>query len=162
MAQALPARLSALSPHAAGYFTARHQAWTAAAQPYVTAIATLRLRAAGRHYAATETVFDPMAGALGLIDRTPPGYRRSVSNGSDPAPGDLQAFREALAQHRVDVLIDNVQTSGSVPEQLRAAAQAAGVPVVPVTESPPSGSGSFVAWQTAELRALAGALGAAR
>jgi zinc/manganese transport system substrate-binding protein len=131
-------------------------------QPYFDAVAALRTHAAGRHYAATETVFDHMAAALGLIDATPPGYRRSVSNGSDPAPGDLQAFRTALARHTVDVLIDNVQTSGSVPEQLRAAAEAAGVPVVPVTESPPAGSGSFVAWQTAELRSLAGALGAAR
>jgi zinc/manganese transport system substrate-binding protein len=162
MAAAVSARLSALSPRAAGYFAARHQAWVTAAQPYVAAISVVRPRAAGRHYAATETVFDPMAAALGLIDATPPGYRRSVSNGGDAAPGDLQAFRTALARHAVDVLIDNVQTSGSVPEQLRAAADAAGVPVVAVTESPPAGSGSFVAWQTAELRSLAGALGSAR
>jgi zinc/manganese transport system substrate-binding protein len=162
MAAAVTARLSALSPRAAGYFAARHQVWTTTMQPYFGAIAALRATATGRHYAATETVFDPMAAALGLIDATPPGYRRSVSNDSDPAPGDLQAFRAALARHTVDVLIDNVQTSGSVPEQLRAAADAAGVPVVAVTESPPAGSGSFVAWQTAELRSLAGALGAAR
>jgi zinc/manganese transport system substrate-binding protein len=162
MARALTARLTSLSPGATGYFTARLEEWTTTMQPYFRAIATLRATATGRHYAATETVFDLMAGALGLIDGTPPGYRRSVSNGSDPAPGDLQAFRTALARHTVDVLIDNVQTSGSVPEQLRAAAEAAGVPVVPVTESPPAGSGSFVAWQTGELRALAGALGAAR
>jgi zinc/manganese transport system substrate-binding protein len=162
LARAITARLSALSPGAAGYFAARQQDWTAALRPYRDAITALRTRAAGRHYAATETVFDRMAAALGLIDATPPGYRRSVSNGSDPAPGDLQAFRTALARHTVDVLIDNVQTSGSVPDQLRAAADAAGVPVVSVTESPPAGNGSFVAWQTAELRSLAGALGAAR
>jgi zinc/manganese transport system substrate-binding protein len=162
MAAAVTARLSELSPRAAGYFAARHQDWITGMQPYFEAIAALRPHAAGRHYAATETVFDLMAGALGLIDGTPPGYRRSVSNGSDPAPGDLQAFRSSLARHTIDVLIDNVQTSGSVPEQLRAAAEAAGVPVVAVTESPPAGSGSFVAWQTAELRSLAGALGSAR
>jgi len=33
------------------------------------------------------------------------------------------------------------------------------VPVVEVTESQPSGAGSFVAWQVAQLRALAEALG---
>lgn len=162
MAAAVTARLTALSPRAAGYFAARHRDWVTSEQPYVAAIASLRSHAAGRHYAATETVFDLMATALGLIDRTPPGYRRSVSNGGDPAPGDLQAFRTALARHTVDVLIDNVQTSGSIPEQLRAAAEAAHVPVVAVTESPPAGGGSFVAWQTAELRSLAAALGAAR
>lgn len=162
MGAAVTARLSALSPRAAGYLAARNHDWTTALQPYLRAIAALRPRAARRHYAATETVFDLMAGALGLTDATPPGYRRSVSNGSEPAPGDLQAFRVALADHSVDVLIDNVQTAGSLPDQLRAAAQAAGVPVVPVTESPPAGGGSFVAWQTSELRVLAAALGAAR
>jgi zinc/manganese transport system substrate-binding protein len=162
MAAAVTARLTALSPRAGSYFAARHRDWLTSMQPYVRAVATLKAHVAGRHYAATETVFDLMAAALGLIDRTPPGYRRSVSNGGDPAPGDLQAFRTALARHAVDVLIDNVQTSGSIPEQLRAAAEAAGVPVVAVTESPPAGGGSFVAWQTAELRSLAAALGAAR
>jgi zinc/manganese transport system substrate-binding protein len=162
MAAAVTARLSALSPRAAGYFAARHRDWTTAVQPYVRAVAALKAQAAGRTYAATETVFDLMARALGLVDLTPPGYRRSMSNGSDPAPGDLQAFRTALAGHTVDVLIDNVQTSGSLPDQLRAAAEAAGVPVVPVTESPPAGSSSFIAWQTAELRSLAAALGAPR
>jgi zinc/manganese transport system substrate-binding protein len=162
MAAALTARLSALSPRAAGYFAARHHDWVAGLQPYVTAVATLKAQATGRRYAATETVFDRMAEALGMVDATPPGYRRSVSNGSDPAPGDLQALRTALARHAVDVLIDNIQTSGSLPEQLRADAEAAGVPVVPVTESPPAGSSSFVAWQTAELHSLADALGVRR
>jgi zinc/manganese transport system substrate-binding protein len=82
-----------------------------------------------------------------------------VSNDSDPAPGDLAAFEAALAGGDVDVLIYNSQTSGTVPAQLRAAAQRGGVPVVDVSESPPDAKGSFVAWQLAQLTELSNALG---
>jgi zinc/manganese transport system substrate-binding protein len=49
MAAAVTARLSALSPSAAGYLAARHDDWTAAQQPYDAAIAAVRAQAAGRH-----------------------------------------------------------------------------------------------------------------
>ncbi|CAB4928042.1 unannotated protein [freshwater metagenome] len=57
------------------------------------------------------------------------------------------------------MLVYNTQTEGSVPEQLRAAAEAADVPVVEVTESVPDGDDSFVEWQLAQLQQLADALG---
>ena len=99
-----------------------------------------------------------MATAVGLTDVTPEGYRRSTSNGSDPAPGDLSDFEAKLADGSVDVLVYNSQTAGKVPEQLRAAAEKARVPVVEVTESPPDANGSFVAWQLGQLQALSDAL----
>lgn len=57
------------------------------------------------------------------------------------------------------MLIFNTQTEGSVPAQLRAAAEAAGIPVVNVTETVAPGSDSFEAWQVDQLTALAEALG---
>ncbi len=99
-----------------------------------------------------------MAAALGLEDVTPEGYRRAAGNESEPAPGDLTAFQAALEDGSVDVLLFNSQTRGSIPEQLRAAAEDAGVPVVEVTESPSDADGSFVAWQVAQLSALSDAL----
>jgi zinc/manganese transport system substrate-binding protein len=99
---------------------------------------------------------------VGLTDRTPAGYREAVSNDSDPSPGDLAAFEAALSDGEVDVLVVNTQTEGSVPDQLRAAAEDAGVPVVEVTESPPQGGGSFVAWQLGQLEALTAALSGSR
>jgi zinc/manganese transport system substrate-binding protein len=55
-------------------------------------------------------------------------------------------------------LIYNTQTEGSIPEQIRAAAQAAGVPVVNVTETVAPGQSSFEGWQYAQLVALGKAL----
>jgi zinc/manganese transport system substrate-binding protein len=101
-----------------------------------------------------------MAAAVGLVDATPEGYRRAASNESEPAPGDLTEFDRALADGEIDVLIYNVQTSGSIPETVRAAAEDADVPVVEVTESPPDPGDSFLEWQLDQLEALSDALGA--
>jgi zinc/manganese transport system substrate-binding protein len=157
-AAAITDELTALSPDAADYFAGQATAWREELAPYLAAVDSLRGTAAGRTYAATEPVFDRMAAAIGLTDVSPEGYRRASSNHSDPAPGDLVAFEAALANGMADVLIYNTQTSGSVPEQLRAAADAAGVPVVEVSESPADASGSFVAWQLAQLSELSDAL----
>jgi zinc/manganese transport system substrate-binding protein len=158
VATAVTAELSHRSPDAAGYFTERAEAWQADLRPYLDEIAAVRDTAHGRTYAATETVFDDMAAAVGLTDRTPEGYRQAVSNESEPSPGAIAAFESALADGKVDVLIVNVQTEGSVPDHLRTAAEKAGVPVVAVTESPPQDARTFVAWQVAQLTELSAAL----
>jgi zinc/manganese transport system substrate-binding protein len=106
-------------------------------------------------------VFDRMAAAIGLTDVTPPGYRSAAGNESEPGPGDIAAFQRTLQQHAAGVLVVNTQTEGTLPEALRSTAEAAGVPVVEVTESPPTAGGSFVAWQLDQLRALSAAFGVA-
>jgi zinc/manganese transport system substrate-binding protein len=158
-AEAVTAALVGLSPAASSYLAARAADWTATLAPYRDEVAVLRASAAGRTYAATESVFDLMAAAIGLADVTPAGYRAAAGNGSDPAPGDIAAFEAALADGTVDVLVVNTQTEGSVPGQLRRAAEADGVPVMEVTESVPAGAGSFAAWQLHQLRQLSQALG---
>ena len=160
MAGVLADELAAVSPDAAGYFQERAATWQQDLRRYTDAVVSLGSLGVGHTYAATEPVFDRMAAAIGLTDVTPEGYRRASSNDSDPAPGDLTAFEDALADGTVDVLIYNTQTSGSLPEQLRAAAEDAGVPVVEDSESPAHPDGSFVAWQVAQLRELSDALGA--
>jgi zinc/manganese transport system substrate-binding protein len=151
--------LSDLSPDAADYFAEQATAWTTSMQPYTDELAGLEQLAAGKSYAATETVFDYTATAVGLTDATPEGYRDAASNESDPAAGDVAAFEAALADGSIDVLVFNTQTEGAVPDQLRAAAESAGVPVVEVTESVPEDAGSFEEWQLAQLQQLADALG---
>jgi len=96
---------------------------------------------------------------MGLVNKTPEGYQRASANESDPSPADIAAFTTALTDKQVDVLIYNTQTEGSIPEQIRAAAEQAGVPVVDVTETVPPGQTSFEAWQDGQLTDLAKALG---
>lgn len=159
VADAVTAELSEIAPDAADYFAERRQDFTEALTPYDDAIAAIKQAAGGRSYAATESVFDPMAAELGLADRTPAGYAASSANETDPSPADLNAFLNLLADRGVDVLIYNSQTEGSAPLQLRAAAEQAGVPVVEVTETVAPEAESFQGWQVAQLKALAGTLG---
>jgi zinc/manganese transport system substrate-binding protein len=161
MSTAVSQALAASSGHAAAdYLAQQAAAWTEELQPYEAAVRDLATVAAGHTFAATEPVFDRMAAKLGLSDATPEGYRRASSNDSDPAPGDLTAFESALSDGSIDVLVYNTQTSGTVPEQLRSAAERAGVPVVEVSESPTDPDGSFVSWQVRQLTELSKALSA--
>ncbi|MCH9641747.1 MAG: zinc ABC transporter substrate-binding protein [Actinomycetia bacterium] len=159
VAEAVTADLSSLSPEAASYFKKRHTAFENVMQPYAETIDAIKSRAAGKSFAATESVFDNMATALGLQDKTPEGYRLAAANGTEPMPADLDGFLRLLDERGVDVLIYNKQTEGSVPMKIRAAAEEAGVPVVGVTETVPPNAQSFQTWQVAQLDSLAEALG---
>ncbi len=155
VSDAVTAELSKLSADGAGYFAERRAEFATSMKPYDDTIAAIKNGAAGKSYAATENVFDDMAAALGLADRTPEGYRNAAASESEPSPADLDAFLSLLSRRGVDVLIYNTQTEGSVPEQIRAAAEQAGVPVVDVTETLPPEAKSFQDWQVAQLDALA-------
>jgi zinc/manganese transport system substrate-binding protein len=159
VADAVTAEFGKLAPDAAGYFDERRAAFTESMKPYDDVIDSIKAHASGKSYAATESVFDDMAAAVGLTNRTPEGYQLASANETDPSPADLDAFLRLLGDRGVDVLIYNTQTEGSVPEQIRAAAERAGVPVVNVTETVPPGTQSFEAWQVDQLNALAKALG---
>lgn len=159
LADAVTAELGKLAPDAADYFDTRREDFTTQLQPYTDTIEKLKAESNGKRYAATESVFDDMAAATGLTNVTPQGYQASSANETDPSPADLDAFLRLLGDKGADVLIYNTQTEGSVPDQIRAAAESAGIPVVEVTETVPPGADSFEAWQVQQLDALAKALG---
>lgn len=159
LADAVTARLGQLAPDAADYFDERRGALTETLKPYDQLIDSINAQAAGKTYAATETMFDDMGAALGLSNRTPRGYQVASFNHSEPSPADLDAFLQLLSDRGVDVLVYNLQTEGAVPQQLRAAAEQAGVPVVEITETVPQDADSFESWQVDQLTALGEALG---
>jgi zinc/manganese transport system substrate-binding protein len=159
VADAVTAELSKLAPEAADYFAKQRSAFTDSMKPYTDEISAIKAGASGKTYATTESVFDYMASAVGLQNKTPEGYQAAASNEADPSPADLDAFLKLLAAKGVDVLIYNTQTEGSVPEQIRSAAESAGIPVVNVTETVAPDAKSFEAWQVNQLTALAKALG---
>ncbi len=161
VADAVTAEFNKLDPQAGDYFSQRRSQFTTAMAPHTSLIAKIKAGAAGKSYAATESIFDYQAQALGLVDKTPKGYHRASANESDPSPGDIDAFRTALAGRQIDVLIYNTQTQGSIPQQIRSTAEHAGIPVVNVTETVPPGQKSFEGWQDSQLTALAKALGVA-
>jgi zinc/manganese transport system substrate-binding protein len=127
-------------------------------QPLLTAVSELKTRYAGAPVAYTERVPGLLLAAAGLRVLTPPSFARAVEDGTDPSPGDVAAMQRLLTGHQVKVLLYNQQATSPVTTRLQQTARAAGVPVVPVTETEPAGT-TFTDWQLGQLKALEQALG---
>ena len=70
----------------------------------------------------------------------------------------LKQTVDLLHSKAVKLLAYNEQTSGPETEKVLSAAKKAGVAVVPVTETLPSGK-DYISWMTANIDAVAKALG---
>ena len=95
--------------------------------------------------------------ACGLADRTPAAFSAAIADGSDVPPAVLKQTLDLVQERRVRALVYNEQTAGPVTEQVRRAAEANGVPVVPVTETLPAGR-DYVTWMRGNLAAVSAAL----
>ena len=112
----------------------------------------------GEGVAVTEPVPLYMLHACGLVDRTPPEYSKAVEDGTDVSPRVLHQTLALFTAHRVRALVYNAQTTGPQTDQVKAAAAANGVPIVPVTETLPTGK-TYYSWMRGQLDALSAALG---
>jgi zinc/manganese transport system substrate-binding protein len=123
-------------------------------------VTALKDKYAGVPVTATEPVFDYMARAIGL-DMRNPAFQRAVMNDTEPSARDVAAFEDDLRQHRVKVLLYNVQATGTVPDRMRRIAEEAHIPVVGVSEVEPPGM-RYQDWISSELDALEEALSETR
>lgn len=85
---------------------------------------------------------DILAGTK-ITDDTPEGYRKSTLSESEPAAADVAAMLELIESGNLDFLIDAPQTRDHVSERLVKAAQAKGLRIVNVYESPNSNENFF-------------------
>jgi zinc/manganese transport system substrate-binding protein len=113
----------------------------------------------GAGVAITEPVPGHMLDALGALDRTPPAFSAAIEEGTDVSPAVLQDTLGLFSTGQVRALVYNEQTSGAETEQVLAAARAAGVAVVPVTETLPDGE-DFLSWMGGNLDSIVTALSA--
>jgi zinc/manganese transport system substrate-binding protein len=156
------ARISAeyerADPAHAAYFARRRQLFESRdLAGYSRLIAAIRSRFAGAPVGASESIFEPLARALGLRLLTPTGFIDSVSEGTEASPRDRIEAAAQLDEGKVAVWIYNSQNATPEVQRLNEAAEAAAIPIVPVTETPPQGA-SFQAWMARQLRDLRAAL----
>jgi zinc/manganese transport system substrate-binding protein len=127
--------------------------------PLLREVATIRHRFRGAPVAYTEPVPGYLVTAAGLQNLAPDSFTRAIEDGTEPVPSAVAAMDELIAKRRIRALLYNSQAVSPITKRLRDAAQAAGIPVVPVTETLPARVG-FQEWQLDQARALAAALGA--
>jgi len=121
--------------------------------------AKLKATYAGQGAAITEPVPLYMLDAIGLTNKTPKSFSEAIEEGTDVSPAVLKETIDLFSGGSVKLLAYNEQTSGPETEKVLSAAKTAGVAIVPVTETLPSGK-DYISWMTANLDAIAKALSA--
>jgi zinc/manganese transport system substrate-binding protein len=157
VATAIAAAFSRGDPsHAVAYRSGLH-GFERSLGPLRREVATIRGRFGGAPIAYTEPVPGYLVSAAGLRNLAPDSFTRPIEDGTEPSPSAVAAMNALVAQHRIRALLYNRQAVSPITARLRAAAQSAGIPVVPVSETLPANL-TFQQWQLAQARAIAAAL----
>lgn len=158
LAQKIAADLGAVDPGHVKTFTANARAFGNDLAGLEKDTAKLKKAHAGEGVAITEPVPGYLLDAAGLRDRTPDEFSEAIEEGDDVPP---RALRDTLAlfsgSGKVAALVYNEQATGPQTERVQKAAKAGGVPVVPVTETLPSGK-TYLSWMRGNVDALGTAL----
>lgn len=151
-----------LDPKDAAYFD--HQRTVVEARNlgrYHRLIDRIRTHYGGTPVGASESIFAPLATALGLRLITPPAFLTAISEGTDPTAADKQTADEQIAKRQIKVWVYNSQNTTPDVTRLNDAAKRAGIPIATVTETLTPAGASFQGWQVRELAELERALAAA-
>jgi zinc/manganese transport system substrate-binding protein len=154
----IAAALSEAQPAEAATFTKNAEDFKAKLKPLEAKEAQIKIDHGGEPVAVTEPVPLYMTEASGLVNKTPEEFSEAIEEGDDVSPRILQETLALFTDKKVNALVYNEQTSGPQTEKVEQAAKAAGIPVVPVTETLPEGR-DYIGWMTANVDALASALG---
>jgi zinc/manganese transport system substrate-binding protein len=154
---AITAALGAVDPQHAAEYDANASALVAEIAALESRAAGIESGPAGGGVVMTEPVPAYLLESVGLDDLTPGDFTEAIEEQSDVPPLALQDTLDLLDAGEVTLLAYNPQTASPETERVRAAAEAAGIPVVLFTETLPEGQ-HYVTWMTANLDALEAAL----
>jgi zinc/manganese transport system substrate-binding protein len=152
-----------LDPKNGAYFAQQKTRFeTSALARYKQLIATIRRKYDGVPVGASESIFAPLAQALGLRLLTPASFLKAISEGAEPTAADKTTIDRQIAQKQIEVWIYNSQNSTPDVKRITDAARKRDIPITTITETPTPASASFEEWQSRQLQALAAALAQAR
>ncbi len=157
VANAVAAALSKLDPSHSDIYEANLATFQRQITPLRDLITKMNTKFSGLPVALTEPIFLYMSQEIGLRVLTPVDFQQAVSEGYDPPASALLTAQQQIRDRQVMALIYNSQTAGTLTTRLKEDAVAAGVPVIPITETMPAGM-HYEDWMTSELHALSDAL----
>lgn len=140
--------------------------YTANAETFGTEISGLQERVAaigtsvpGASVAVTEPVPVYLVEEAGLANATPEEFSEAVEEDTDPPAAVVAETLGLFAPGSpVRALILNAQTQTPTTDQVRQAAEGAGVPVVEMTETLPDAYPDYLGWMSSQVDALSAAL----
>jgi zinc/manganese transport system substrate-binding protein len=159
VANTITADLKKLDPADAAYFDTQRATFenTGLAQ-YRQLINGMKASYTGVPVGASESIFSPLADALGLDLVTPYSFLKAISEGTDPSPADKATIDAQIAQKKIKVYVFNSQNSTPDVAAQVAACREQGIAVAAVTETLSPAGATFQQWQVAQLQALQAAL----
>jgi zinc/manganese transport system substrate-binding protein len=156
VSEAISEQLTALDPENAADYAANLDAFVSALGELEASAEALQPQTMGLTVAITEPVPLYLLESAGFDNATPDEFSEAIEEGTDVPPA---ALADTLGIVRtVALLAYNSQTASPETEQVKAAAEAAGVPVVEFTETLPDGE-DYISWMTSNLAAITAALG---
>ncbi len=148
-----------LDPAGAAYYDQQRTNYeTQNLKQYNSLINEIRTQSAGVPVGASESIFAPLAQALGLNLVTPTSFLNATSEGSDPTAADKATIDQQITTRQIKVYVYNQQNQTPDVSRQVNEAKAAGIPVVTITETLTPAGSSFEAWQVGQLTALRDAL----
>ncbi len=121
----------------------------------------IKAKYSGTDVGLTETIFLYQTGPLGLTVLTPLEFEKAIAEGNDPPADTVTIANDQINNKQIKVLIYNSQTVTPITDNLKTAAQAHGIPIVPVTETMPPDK-NYQSWMLDQLNVLEQALGSAK
>ncbi|WP_182047314.1 metal ABC transporter solute-binding protein, Zn/Mn family [Curtobacterium sp. ME26] len=150
-------RLTKLDSAQADTFERNAKALTSKLDDLESQTAAAKEEVDGQKVSYTEPVPGYLFDAMGLDNVTPEAFSEAIEEGDDVPPAALNDTLRLFSEKQVKLLAYNEQTSSPETEQVKQAADQAGIPVVGVTETLPKGE-DYVSWQQANIDAIQGAL----
>jgi zinc/manganese transport system substrate-binding protein len=151
--------LSKLDPKNADYYASRLATFeTRDLKPYHQLIAQIKDRYKNVPVGASESIFAPLAPALGLDLITPAAFMNAIGEGTEVSARDTITAQDQIARHRIRVWIYNAQNATPEIQRLNAMARANHIPIVTITETLTPATATFEQWQTAQLERIERAL----
>ena len=150
-------KLSAIDPAGAADYASNAKAFADKVAGLEKKEADIKAKSAGVPVSITEPVPLYLLEASGLVNKTPKEFSEGIEEGTDVSAAVLADTLKLYSDKQVKALVYNEQTSGPETEKVLAAAKAADIAVVPVTETLPQGK-NFISWMTDQLDAVAAAV----
>ncbi|MGH3825151.1 MAG: metal ABC transporter solute-binding protein, Zn/Mn family [Pseudonocardiaceae bacterium] len=148
-----------IDPADAAYFDQQKHAYkTQGLARYNQLIAEIRNKYGGTPIGASESIVTVLTEDLGLKMLTPESFLDAVSEGADPTATDKIAVDQQIKAKQIKIFVFNSQNSTPDVAALVAEAQAQGIPVATVTETPVPATARFQDWQADQLEGIWNAL----
>ncbi len=119
---------------------------------------SIKAKYTGTPVGLTETIFLYQSTPWACKVLTPFEFEKAIAEGNDPPADTVVTANDQVTKHKIKVLIYNEQTVTPITTNCRTMAKPSNIPIVPVTETMPSGK-TYQQWMLDQLNALATGVG---